>query len=492
LDALATVDAVTPETPPHTPPHTPPGDRPQAPALPAQPVDGARPEDAVAAMDALAVETARAHRAFLSARRRALAEIAARAGLTGHQPSAPVPAGAPVFDEAAVAAFAEGRLADVLGPDYAFADALPRRVRLPAPPFLALSRVTAIDHRPFTLEPARIATEYDVPDPAWHAVEGEVPYLAMDAQGVLLLLSCLGIDRRLGGTRGFRWLDARLTFLGDRPRVGQRIAYEIGIDRFVEHGETLLFFSNYAGTADGRPMLRIDDCCAGFFTGAELAEGQGLTDPGRPPRPASRERWQSVCGALGEDALRALSAGDFASAFGAAVPAGPALRLPPPDMLMLDRVTQLDAGGGRHGRGLVVAEKDLHPDHWYIRAHFLDDPVFAGPCMIEGALQILQVFLLACGHGRPAARCQPVAGVPLTVKFRGQIPGTASVFTYRVEIVARGLDPLPYVVADVDLIHDGRVRGRLSGLSLQVVPDGTDTRVPGAAVCETLAMEPVA
>ncbi|SMF04020.1 PfaB family protein [Tistlia consotensis] len=454
------------------------------PPLPSAPASD-RTAPGVAALAELAIGTARAHAAFLAGRRAALAEIAALAGLA----PAAVPAAAVVFDEAAVAEFAEGSLAKVLGPDYAFADRLPRRVRLPAPPFLALSRVTAIDYRPGVLGPATISTEYDVPDPAWHGVEGEVPYLAMDAQGILLLLSCLGIDRRLGGTRGFRWLDARLTFLGDRPRAGQRIDYDIAIDRFVEHGDTLLFFSDYQGRVDGRPMLRIDDCCAGFFSAEELAEGQGLADGGRPPRPAPRERLASAREALTAEDLQALTRGAFAAVLGEAVPAGPALRLPPPAMLMLDRVTRMEANGGRHGRGLVVAEKDLDPEHWFIRAHFLDDRVFAGPCMIEGGLQILQLFALCCGLGRPDARLQPIAGVPLTVKFRGQIPGTRSLFTYRLEIVERGLEPLPYLVADVDLIHEGRVRGRLSGLSLQVVPEGASVRVAAEAIERALATE---
>ncbi|MEX2631546.1 MAG: beta-ketoacyl synthase N-terminal-like domain-containing protein [Tistlia sp.] len=471
---------------------------PEAPAVPAAveaPHPPAPSDPAVAALVELAIGTARSHAAFLAGRRAALVKLAALAA-----PGAPVAApdapscAAPLFDEADIREFAEGSLAKVLGPGYAFADALPRRVRVPAPPFMALSRVTAADYRRGVLGPATISTEYDVPDPAWHAVEGEAPYLAMDAQGILVLLSCLGIDERLQGRRGFRWLDASLTFLGDRPRAGQRVTYDIRIDRFVEHGQTLLFFSDYLGRVDGRPMLRIDDCCAGFFSAEELAEGQGLTDGGRPPRGAPRDRLDSPVEALSREALLAFSRGQAARLLGPdRAPASRALRLPPADMLMIDRVSRLEPNGGRHGRGLVVAEKDLDPGHWYIRTHFLDDPVFAGPCMIEGAMQMLQAFALACGLGRglPDARFQPVAGLPLKVKFRGQVPGSRSLFTYRLEVVERGLDPVPYLVADVDLIHDGRVRGRLTGLSLQVVPAAGGLRLDAAPLAAALAPEAV-
>ncbi len=450
---------------------------------------------AAAAIVELAIQTAQAHAAFLAQRRSAVADIAALAGL-GEPASASGLASVPardyqsvfasgseavstrvsepppsiVFDESDILAFAQGRLSTVLGPDYTAIDALPRRIRVPAPPFMALSRVTAIDYRKGRLGPASISTEYDVPDPAWHAVDGLAPYLAMDAQGVLVLLSCLGLDERLGGVRGFRWLDASLTFLGDRPRAGQRVSYDIRIDRFVEHGDTLLFFSDYMGRVDGRPMLRIDDCCAGFFSAAELAEGQGLADAGRPPRPPPADRLASRCSEVAADALLALTRGEIAAVFGRA-PASAALRLPPPAMLMIDRITQLAPNGGRHGRGLVIAEKDLDPTHWYIQTHFLDDPVFAGPCMIEGGMQMLQIFALACGLGEDIADAtfQPLTGLPLKVKFRGQVPGTHSVFTYRLEVVERGVAPQPYLIADIDLIHEGKVRGRLSGLSVQVV-----------------------
>lgn len=54
-----------------------------------------------------------------------------------------------------------------------------------------------------------------------------------------------------------RSLDATLTFEGDVPREGEAIRYDISIDRFLEDGDSLLFFSTYRGTVGGRPLLRI-------------------------------------------------------------------------------------------------------------------------------------------------------------------------------------------------------------------------------------------
>jgi PfaB family protein len=87
-----------------------------------------------------------------------------------------------ILDEAAVMEFAEGRLSNVFGPAWAPIDDYARRLRLPSPPFLALSRVTAMEGRPGTLGPAYIQTEFDIPNPAWYGVNGQAPYLALDAQ----------------------------------------------------------------------------------------------------------------------------------------------------------------------------------------------------------------------------------------------------------------------------------------------------------------------
>ncbi|KAA0578710.1 type I polyketide synthase [Azospirillum sp. Sh1] len=432
----------------------------------------------------LAADAARGHAEFLRARG---ARLEALLGLT--RGTAPAGERPPVHDEAAVLEFAEGSVARVLGPEFADVDGYRRRIRVPAPPFMALSRVTDIRFTPGELGPAFIRTEYDIPASGWGIVDGQIPYLALDAQGVLILLSRMGIDRLLKGERGYRWLDAVVTYLGDLPRAGDRVTYDIQIERFARNGDQLLFFTTFLCSSGGRPVLRIDDCCAGFFTEAELVSGKGITDAHRvrrqPPAVAPAPVRAAVS-TLGPRELGLLHRGELEAVFGAsfATPGrNPDLRLPPEEVHMIDRVVQLDAQGGDLGLGLLVAEKDLDPEHWYIRTHFVDDPVFAGPCMIEGALQALKVFMLAAGlhRGCQAGRFQPVVGQPVRIKFRSQIPGVRSVFTYRMEIVHREDGPSPCAVADVDLIHDGRVAGRLEGLGLRIV-DAAGSPVPSASV----------
>jgi PfaB family protein len=111
----------------------------------------------------------------------------------------------PALDEAQVQAFANGRVQDALGPAWADVDALPRRLRTPSPPFLAISRVLRLEGEPRSLGTGRVSTELDLPRPSWYGVEGQVPWFALDAQGVLILASWLGVDTVNRGLRVFRW-----------------------------------------------------------------------------------------------------------------------------------------------------------------------------------------------------------------------------------------------------------------------------------------------
>ena len=49
---------------------------------------------------------------------------------------------------------------------------------------------------------------------------------------------------------------------------------------------------------------------------------------------------------------------------------GNAQFLPP----FLDRITEIKADGGDHGKGAIVAELDISPELWF-KCHFENDPV---------------------------------------------------------------------------------------------------------------------
>jgi 3-hydroxyacyl-[acyl-carrier protein] dehydratase/trans-2-decenoyl-[acyl-carrier protein] isomerase len=53
-------------------------------------------------------------------------------------------------------------------------------------------------------------------------------------------------------------------------------------------------------------------------------------------------------------------------------------KLPTGNMLMFDRIIEINDDGGSHGKGYIKAELDIHPDLWFFECHFVDDPVMPG------------------------------------------------------------------------------------------------------------------
>jgi 3-hydroxyacyl-[acyl-carrier protein] dehydratase/trans-2-decenoyl-[acyl-carrier protein] isomerase len=50
-------------------------------------------------------------------------------------------------------------------------------------------------------------------------------------------------------------------------------------------------------------------------------------------------------------------------------------KLPAPNMLMIDRIVEINNSGGKHGLGQIIAEIDITPDLWFFDCHFEGDPV---------------------------------------------------------------------------------------------------------------------
>ena len=400
-----------------------------------------------------------------------------------------------IWDEADLLEFAGGSVARVFGPAYAPIDAFSRRVRLPMPPYLLVSRVTGLRAERGQFRPSTITTEYDIPADAWYATDGQAPgAIAVESgQCDLLLISYLGVDLENRGKRVYRLLDCGLTFLGPLPTAGQTLRFEISIDSFARSGESLLFFFSYTCYAGRTPLLAMDGGCAGFFSDAELAGSRGVLDteaeqaaraaavPGHLEPPLRCE-----ARSLDDDALRALSSGDLARAFGPAyAPAGrnPSLRLPPAAMVMLSRITSVRPQGGAWGLGALEAEKDLRPDDWYFPCHFKDDPVLAGSLMAEGCVQLLQCYMLYLGLqcATRNARFQPIAGHRQAVRCRGQVTPSDALLVYRMEVTEIVLGPVPSAKANVDILAGGKTAVRFIGVGLQLVEEaGRDAPRPAS------------
>ena len=126
-------------------------------------------------------------------------------------------------------------------------------------------------------------------------------------------------------------------------------------------------------------------------------------------------------------------------------------QLPAPPMLMFDRITQINADGGAHGKGYVEAELDIHPDLWFFQCHFIGDPVMPGCLGLDAMWQLVGFYLTwldAPGRGR-ALGCGEV-------KFTGQVLPTAKLVTYEIDISRVINRKLVMAQGDARMLVDGR------------------------------------
>ena len=104
-------------------------------------------------------------------------------------------------------------------------------------------------------------------------------------------------------------------------------------------------------------------------------------------------------------------------------------QLPAPPMLMMDRITEITADGGKYGKGFIRAELDIHPDQWFFQCHFLNDPVMPGSLGLDAMWQLVGFFL--GWSGKPGRGRALHAG---EVKFSGQVTPKVKKITYIIDM----------------------------------------------------------
>ncbi|MBV1879384.1 MAG: bifunctional 3-hydroxydecanoyl-ACP dehydratase/trans-2-decenoyl-ACP isomerase [Pseudomonadales bacterium] len=126
-------------------------------------------------------------------------------------------------------------------------------------------------------------------------------------------------------------------------------------------------------------------------------------------------------------------------------------QLPIDEMLMVDRILDINLDGGKKGKGKIVAELDINPDLWFFKSHFVGDPVMPGCLGLDALWQLLGFYLAWKGNwgvGR-ALGCGKVA-------FRGQVLPTVNKVQYDIDIVRVREGSTVLGIADARVLADGK------------------------------------
>jgi len=125
-------------------------------------------------------------------------------------------------------------------------------------------------------------------------------------------------------------------------------------------------------------------------------------------------------------------------------------QLPLPPFLMMDRITDINADDGPHGKGSITAELDINPELWFFKCHFENDPVMPGCLGLDAMWQMVGFFLGWLG-GLGRGRAISVG----EVKFSGQVLDTAKKLTYQINMKRVIMRKLVMGIADGVMNVDG-------------------------------------
>ncbi|HEY1909448.1 MAG TPA: beta-ketoacyl synthase N-terminal-like domain-containing protein, partial [Vicinamibacterales bacterium] len=357
-------------------------------------------------------------------------------------PVAPLPG--PKFSRAQLEWLASREVSAVLGDLFKRQDGFARQVRMPEPPLLLADRVTGIDATPGVLGEGTIWTETDVAEDAWYVHAGHMtPGVMIEAgQADLLLVSWMGADFLNQGRRVYRLLGCELTFHGRLAHIGDTCAYDIHIDGHADHGDVRIFFFHSDCRISDDIRLSVRHGQAGFFTDEELASSAGvLWDPAAitlPPGRVDPPLVPTVRSSFTAAEVRAFSEGRAFECFGPGYELAQTHTRTPTisagRMQLFDEVTHLDLTGGPWGRGYLRAEQHLHPDDWFLKGHFKNDPCMPGTLMFDGCMQAMAFYLAALGTTieHDAWRFEPVSGERFTLRCRGQATPASRLVVYEV------------------------------------------------------------
>ncbi|MCD6224838.1 MAG: type I polyketide synthase, partial [Deltaproteobacteria bacterium] len=345
--------------------------------------------------------------------------------------------------------------------------------RLPAPPFLLIDRITRIEAEQWRLKAGGwIEAEYDVPETAWYFKADRSTVLPFSFLLEIALQPCGWLAAYMGSALAskhdlkFRNLDGNAVLHRNLYCRSGTLTVRTKLRQVSEAGDMIIEQFDFQVFL-GEEIVYEGDTTFGFFTEKALAMQTGLPDADNkifnnhnPDRP----------GIIKDLLLADLEPLTPEACDNYRIDSSSPLAMPAKALKMIDKIDLYIPEGGPKGLGFIRASKQVNPDEWYFKAHFLNDPVIPGSLGIESFLQLLKfVALQRWDHLAKTHRFELITSTNQTWTYRGQIlPENRCI---EVEAVITGIDdePVPAIYANGFLKIDGLYIYRVDGLGIRLV-----------------------
>lgn len=340
-----------------------------------------------------------------------------------------------------------------------------RPPRLPAPPYLFISRATGMPEQPGTMQAGgEIVAELDIHSDDWFFAENGaavMPYcvlLEATLQPCGWLASfCIANadDGEAKHEMVFRNLDGKGTVHGEVTPAGGTLVTAVKHTRISESSGMIILSFEVSCRQGKRPIYDFNTVF-GFFPPTVMAQQAGL------------EAHPLMSQLLEQDSDFNLSLLNTPARY-----FHNSCRLATDKLMVLDRITGFWAEGGSKGLGALRSEKIVHTDDWFFKAHFFQDPVQPGSLGLEAMIQLLQFYMLHTEMDKTItqARFEAIATKrDMEWKYRGQVSPYNKQIEVTMDITDRGTDQEgTYAVADASLWVDGLRIYHATRLTMRVV-----------------------
>jgi len=293
--------------------------------------------------------------------------------------------------------FATGQSSRVFGKHYQPYDEGRFLARLPAPPFLMIDRIVKAEAEPWIVKPGGSVTAVlDVhPDDWFFAADRSavMPY------GVLLeaaLQPCGFLAAYTGSALLGKNEDLRFRNLGGQATLFKDVTADDGpltttvrLSRASHAADMIIEHFAFDISQNENPVYS-GATYFGFFTSRALARQEGVRNP-------ADFCWKSPLPEIGKYRPTPLEMTEPVTPEEAATPpkAPPlGLQMPSRAYAMIDQIDCYFPNGGTESLGYIKGSKRIHPDEWFFKAHFYQDPVWPGSLGLEAFIQLLKYVAL--------------------------------------------------------------------------------------------------